>query len=89
MGQETVDTRIGGIDLMSGYPTARSTEKLYDELDFQRAVQAFIWAVPVVSLETLRIANARDWGAGNGEVALVDGYTMAAAMSIVFVIVPD
>ena len=75
MAGESVKTRIGEIELVSGYPTATSVTKLYDELDFQRAVQAFIWATPAVSLEALRIGNDRDWGSGFGQVAFVDGYT--------------
>jgi len=70
-----VETRIGRIDLESGYPSERSVRKLYDELDFQRATQAYIWATPIVSIEALRRANARDWGVGDNEIGLVDGYT--------------
>jgi hypothetical protein len=32
------------------YPTAETTAAPYDELDYQRAVQAYIWAVPLVNL---------------------------------------
>lgn len=32
-----------------GYPTPESARKLYDELDYQRAVQAYVWAVPLVN----------------------------------------
>jgi hypothetical protein len=37
---ETLNTRIGPIELECGYPTGASVRRLYDELDFQRAVQA-------------------------------------------------
>lgn len=33
----------------NGYPSAETSEKLYDEMDYQRAVQAYIWAVPLVN----------------------------------------
>jgi hypothetical protein len=32
-----------------GYPSAESTVALYDELDYQRAVQAYVWGVPLVN----------------------------------------
>jgi hypothetical protein len=32
-----------------GYPTPAESTKLYDELDYQRAVQAYIWATPLVN----------------------------------------
>src|SRR5262245_12810426 len=39
---ETVDTRIGRLELQAGYPSKAAVEKLFDERDFQRATQAFI-----------------------------------------------
>jgi hypothetical protein len=50
---QSVDTRIGKIELQNGYPTDQSVTRLYDELDFQRAVQAYIWAMPTVALDAL------------------------------------
>jgi hypothetical protein len=44
---ETIDTPIGKLDLDVGYPSKATAEKLYDTMDFQRATQAFIWALPV------------------------------------------
>ncbi|GAB3625865.1 DUF1254 domain-containing protein [Pandoraea terrae] len=32
------------------YPSANTSQQLYDELDYQRAVQAYIWAQPLVGL---------------------------------------
>ena len=37
---ETIDTRFGQLEFEGGYPTAETVQKLYNELDFQRAVQA-------------------------------------------------
>ena len=70
-----VETRIGRIELQGGYPSASSVKKLYDEIDFQRASQAYIWATPIVAMEAIRRANKRDWGVDYNEVGLVDGYT--------------
>jgi hypothetical protein len=34
----TVDSRLGPLIFEGGYPTPESVARLYDELDFQRAV---------------------------------------------------
>ncbi|MES2707758.1 MAG: DUF1254 domain-containing protein [Verrucomicrobiota bacterium] len=75
LAAETVDTRHGPVELQSGYPSKESVARLYDELDYQRACQAYIWAIPAISLNELQIANQRDWGVGFNEVGIVDGYT--------------
>jgi hypothetical protein len=79
---QTVDTRIGKIELQNGYPTDDSITKLYDELDFQRAVQAYIWATPAVALDALRIANERDWGVDYNEVGIVNKFTSPAVLAL-------
>ncbi len=40
----------------AGYPTAEASKALYDEMDYQRAVQAYIWATPML--------NSMGWRAG-------------------------
>jgi hypothetical protein len=35
-------TRLGPLQLENGYPTAATARKLYDELDLQRATQAYL-----------------------------------------------
>jgi hypothetical protein len=51
--EQTLDTRIGKLtfthDFVNGYPTDETVQKLYDERDFQRAVQVYLWATPMVS----------------------------------------
>ena len=44
-----VATRLGKLELDHGLPTVATRQKLYDELDFQRAVQGVIWAEPAVN----------------------------------------
>jgi hypothetical protein len=54
----TVETRFGTLHFTGGFPDEPSTQKLYDNLDFQRAVQAYPLAMPAVSqaadLNTMR-----------------------------------
>ena len=46
---DTVETRFGTLKFFDGVPDQASTEKIYDNLDFQRAVQAYLLALPVVN----------------------------------------
>jgi hypothetical protein len=58
---ETLDTSIGELEYEAGYPTQATVEKLYDELDFQRAVQAYLWALPMASYGAMAEAQ---WALG-------------------------
>lgn len=80
--QGRIETHIGKIELQGGYPSSSSVKNLYDELDFQRATQAYIWATPIVSMEAIRAANKRDWGVDYNAVSLVDGYTTPVAVAL-------
>jgi hypothetical protein len=46
---DTVQTRLGTLNFFDGFPDKTSVEKLYDNLDFQRAVQAYLLATPALS----------------------------------------
>jgi hypothetical protein len=75
---ETVKTRIGELtfthDFANGYPTDATQELLFDELDFQRACQAYIWAIPVVGFAQWQYANNIQLGAKNGQIVFAEGY---------------
>ncbi|MGV0738000.1 DUF1254 domain-containing protein [Mycobacterium syngnathidarum] len=66
----TEDTRIGQLNFQNGYPTDETVTKLYDEMDFQRACQAYLWGIPAVGLNEWRKAQAGVLGAKNGEMLL-------------------
>ena len=42
-------TRLGPFNYFDGFPDKATAEILYDNLDFQRAVQAYLFAIPAVS----------------------------------------
>ena len=67
---QSIDTRIGRLYLDAGYPTKVTAQKLYDEMDFQRATQAFIWALPAVGFQALHLAHLNSFGAKDGDVVL-------------------
>src|SRR5262245_27339587 len=77
---QTVDTRVGKIELQAGYPSEASVEKLFDEMDFQRATQAFIWALPAVGFHGLHMAHRNTFGAKDGEVVLYQSLKDKAGM---------
>jgi len=66
---DSVETRLGTLKFFDGFPDKATTEKLYDNLDFQRAVQAYLLAIPAVSQAADRDA-CRTLGPVNGVVPI-------------------
>jgi hypothetical protein len=77
---EMVDTRIGALEFELGVPTPNTVAKLYDEMDFQRAVLCYLWATPIVGMEGVRQALADNAGARSGDLALLEGYRDISVM---------
>jgi hypothetical protein len=67
IGSQKIDTRVGTLefthDFANGYPTDATVEKLYDERDFQRACQAYLWSLPAVAFTSFQ-ASRRSSGRG-------------------------
>ena len=42
---DTIETRLGTLRFFDGFPDRATADTLYDNLDFQRAVQAFLFAI--------------------------------------------
>jgi len=51
---DSVETRLGTLKFKDGVPDADTTEKLYDELDYIHAVDAFMTGYPLVGQLALR-----------------------------------
>ena len=51
---DRVESRLGTLQFDDGAPSAETAALLYDNLDFQHAVQAFLGAIPGVSLVAMR-----------------------------------
>jgi hypothetical protein len=66
--KETKQTRIGRLAFVSGYPSDETVEKLYDEMDFQRACQAYLWGIPAVGLHEWAKAHFNVFKAKSGEM---------------------
>jgi hypothetical protein len=65
--QETKDTRIGKLSFESGYPSQETVQKLYDEMDFQRACQAYLWGLPAAGIAEWQDAQKDVTKAKNGQ----------------------
>ena len=53
---DSVETRLGTLKFFDGLPDEATVKTLYDNLDFQRAVQAFLSAIPAASSLAIRSA---------------------------------
>ena len=75
---ETLKTPIGSLsftqDFANGYPTDATVKKLYDARDFQRACQAYLWSIPIVSMAQWQYAYTKQLGAENGQTVLTESY---------------
>src|SRR5580698_4592478 len=47
---ETVNTRIGTLKFFDGLPDPETVQKVYDNLDFARGVEAFLSGMPAASV---------------------------------------
>ena len=72
---DRIETRVGTLefthDFANGYPTDATVEKLYDERDFQRACQAYLWSLPAVSFTAWQRGVTRELGAKNGQIVSI------------------
>jgi hypothetical protein len=61
----SIETRLGKLELKNGYPTSATVEKVFDDIDYQRACQAYLWALPLMAMEQWQSEQRNKFGAGN------------------------
>jgi hypothetical protein len=66
---DCVDTRLGTLRFFDGLPDEATVAMLYDNLDFQRAVQAFLASIPAASFCAVR-AGLLTFGPANQTVLI-------------------
>ena len=66
---DRVETSIGTLSFNDGFPTEQTAQQIYDQLDFQRAVEAVMMTTPGASVHAFAQAN-RQYGPDN-EAALI------------------
>ena len=74
---QTLDTRIGDLvfenNYLVGIPTVETRKKVFNEIDFQRASQAYIWAVPMASFYAWK-KSFYDMGGQDGQIHYFESY---------------
>jgi hypothetical protein len=66
---DEIETRIGTLNFTDGYPDEETAQKLYDQMDFQRGVEAMMMTMPGASLHGFR-KGLREIGPDNVTAAL-------------------
>ena len=61
---DKIESSIGTLNLRYGYPEADTVEKIYDNLDRSRALQAYLMAIPIVNQAGMR-DSLRQFGPDN------------------------
>ena len=51
---DKLETSIGTLTSFDGVPDARTTQKVYDNLDLQRATEAFLNTLPIASMYAMK-----------------------------------
>jgi hypothetical protein len=79
---DIVETSLGALRFADGYPDPETVQKVYDNLDFQRAVQSFLNVLPMAQMHGMRSA-IRLFGPDNQTVliaeSLLDSRSLVAA----------
>jgi len=68
---------LSGLEFKNDYPTNATVDKLYDAIDFQRACQAYIWAMPTVAVNEFYYGLHRDGGYNFGDMNVLEAYATA------------
>jgi len=68
---DSVKTRIGTLEFFDGFPDDKTTELVYDHLDFIRGVQAFLRGIPGASIQAF-LPAAKKFGGVDGNVMLFE-----------------
>lgn len=72
-GDERIATPIGPIALAHSYFDEDAARRLYDEMDFQRACQAYVWSTPLVSMMGWQVAQGAAFGVtGDTDFVVLD-----------------
>jgi len=79
---DTVETRIGTLRFFDGLPDDATVQMVYDNLDFQRGVQAFLAALPAADMYALR-TGFRAFGPDNQTVLITESLLESLALFFV------
>ncbi|MCK5907545.1 MAG: DUF1254 domain-containing protein, partial [Flavobacteriales bacterium] len=66
-----IDSRIGELTSVDGVPTEKTTDLIYDNLDYMRGVQAFLGGIQIASMDAMR-KGIEEFGPANKTVLLFE-----------------
>ena len=78
---DSADTRLGTLRFHGGFPDEETTQVLYDNLDFQHAVQAYLLGLPAVSQWANR-KGILEWGPANTTVPIFETMMNAKTLEL-------
>lgn len=58
------------IEYQLDVPTPETAQRMFDELDYQRAVQVYLWGLSAAGMQQYRVANAKAMGGGPDDYKL-------------------
>jgi len=78
---KVLQARFGSVTLdANGYPDVKGIDSLYDELDYQRACQAFLWGLPAVGMEGQHLMQKHFGATGPYDSLLLYGADVVGGM---------
>ena len=80
---DEVESRLGTLNSLTAFPNDATVEKLYDNLDFQRAVQAYLFAIPAVNQAAMRKALLQ-WGPANKTMPIWEELVFPRTVGLTF-----
>ena len=75
-----VNSPAGKLTFKNGYPIDATVLKLFDEIDFQRASQTYLWALPLMAMHQWQNEQRDKFGAGN--LDYVDYFTFTDKLGL-------
>jgi hypothetical protein len=77
---DRVETRIGTLEFFDGFPTPETVERVYDNLDFMRGVEAFLSGCPAASLYAMLEGIGSNGVDRNGAISITETLLDARAL---------
>jgi hypothetical protein len=71
---ETTNTRIGRLVFERGYPSQATVKTLFDQMDFQRATQAYLWSLPLMGFARWQQQHEQVFKAKDTDLVLYNSY---------------
>ncbi|EAS42973.1 DUF1254 domain-containing protein [Photobacterium profundum] len=72
MTNQIVETSIGQLKFDDGMPSIETSQKIYDNLDTIRATEVFLNAIPMASIEALRVGHVSLGATMSNQVVVFD-----------------